>query len=262
MNDSHLSLPARIRELRLQRKLTQGRLAVAVGVSKSLAQQFESGKAVPQDGTAQRLDELFGTGGEIRKLATEAREDLRPWLRSWVEHERRATLLRNWEPLVIPGLLQRESYMREMFAGVPANEGRVDDLVATRAARQAAVFERKPAMKISCIIAEFALRRGPRDVMKDQLGHLVDMGHRPAITVRVLPDDVGGLHAGLGGPISLATLRDGRRISYLDDQLEGKVASSAEDVAELELSWESINGLALSTDQSRDFVLEVLNEHK
>ncbi|GAA3745298.1 helix-turn-helix transcriptional regulator [Plantactinospora mayteni] len=262
MNDQPASLPARIRELRTQRKLSQDRLAAAIGVSKSSVQNFESGKLIPQEGTAQRLDEVFGTGSEIQGLAKTAHEDLRPWLRPWVEHERRALLLRSWAPLLIPSPLQREPYMREMFAGVPANVGRVEDLVADRAARQAAVLDRDPPATISCIIAEFALRRGPHEVMKDQLGYLADIGHKPSVTVRVLPDAAGGLHAGLGGPISLATLRDGKRISYLDDQLQGKVATSAGDVGELELSWESINGLAMAADLSRDLILEVLNEHK
>lgn len=262
MNNRPASLPARIRELRTHRKLSQDRLAAAIGVSKSSVQYFESGKLTPQEGTAQRLDEVFGTGREIQDLAKAAHEDLRPWLRPWVEHERSALLLRSWEPLLIPCPLQREAYMREMFAGVPANAGRVEDLVANRAARQVAVLDRDPPVTISCIIAEFALRRGPREVMKDQLEYLVDIGHRPTVTVRVLPDGVGGLHAGLGGPISLATLRDGRRISYLDDQLQGKVATSAQDVGELELSWELINGLAMAADQSRDLILELMNEHK
>ncbi|MDG4789053.1 helix-turn-helix transcriptional regulator [Micromonospora sp. WMMD1102] len=262
MLDQSASLPARIRALRTERKLSQDRLAVAIGVSKSTVQYFEAGKLIPQEGTAQRLDGVFGTDSEIQGLAKTAHEDLRPWLRPWAENVRRAILLRSWEPLLIPAPLQREPYMREMFAGVPANVGRVEDLVADRAARQAAVLDQNPPVTISCIIAEFALRRGSRDVMKDQLGYLVDIGHRPFVTVRVLPDVAGGLHAGLGGPISLATLRDGRRISYLDDQLQGKVVASVRDVGDLELSWESINGLAMTTDQSRDLLLEVLNEHK
>ncbi|MGX7676001.1 helix-turn-helix transcriptional regulator [Plantactinospora sp. DSM 117369] len=90
MNDHPPSLPARIRELRTQRKLSQDRLAAAIGVAKSTVQSFESGKLIPQEGTAQRLDEVFGTGSEIQGLAKTAQEDLRPW----VEHERRGSVAR------------------------------------------------------------------------------------------------------------------------------------------------------------------------
>ncbi|MEQ4301557.1 helix-turn-helix transcriptional regulator [Plantactinospora sp. B6F1] len=99
-------LPSRLRQLRVGRKLSQEKVAAALTVSKSLIQQFESGKLTPQDDTAQRLDEFFGTGDEIRKLAKLEREDRQPWLRSWFEQERRAMLIRTWEPLLIPGLLQ------------------------------------------------------------------------------------------------------------------------------------------------------------
>lgn len=242
--------------------MAQDRLASAIGVSKSLVQSFESGKLVPQEGTAARLDEVFGTGDEIQEAAKDAREDQRPWLRSWREHERRAILLRSWEPLLVPGLLQREAYMRKMFAAVPANAGRIEELVKTRLARQAAVFDREAPATIACIVAEFALRRGPREIMKDQLGYLADVGQQRPVTIRVVPDDAGGLHAGLGGPLAVATMPDGRHIFYLDDQLRGRLATTPSDVSELELSLESINGLALSIEQSRDLILEMLNECK
>nr|MDT0662010.1 Scr1 family TA system antitoxin-like transcriptional regulator [Micromonospora sp. DSM 115978] len=258
MND----LPSELRRLRLARRWNQQQLAKAVGVSKSLITSFETARLIPLEQTAKALDLALGSGDQIQKLSAEMRGDRRPWLRSWRDHERRAVLLRSWEPLLIPGLLQREPYMRQMFAAIPANAGRIDELVKTRLARQAAVFERKPPATIACIVAEFALNRGPREIMKDQLAFLADVGQRFPVTVRVVPDNVGGLHAGLGGPLALATMADGRHIFYLDDQLRGRLATTPSDVSELELSLESINGLALSIEQSRDLILELLNECK
>ncbi|WP_422773592.1 helix-turn-helix domain-containing protein [Plantactinospora sp. WMMC1484] len=260
MGGPSASLPARIRELRTERKLSQDRLAVAIGVSKSSVQYFEAGKLIPQEGTAERLDNVFGTGSEIQGLAKTAHEDLRPWLRPWVEHERRALLLRAWEPMLIPGLLQREPYMRQLFATLPANAGRIDELVTTRLGRQAVVFERESPLAVTCLVGEFALRQGTPEVLKDQLGHLVDVGHQPSVNVKIIPQDA-GMHAGLSGPISLASLPDGRRVGYLDDQLRGRVATSPGDVAELELAWEAIDALALSVDQSRDVILRLINEY-
>lgn len=241
--------------------MSQDRVAAAITVSKSLISAFESGKLIPQEDTAKDLDRLYGTGDEIQEKAETARNDLRPWLRPWTEHERQAVLLRCWEPMLIPGLLQRESYMREVFTRVPTNTERIDDLVKNRLARQSAVFGRNPPVMLSCLIGEFALRQGPREILKDQLGYLVDAGHRPLVRIRVVPDGM-GLHVGLGGPISLATLADGRRVGYLDDQLRGRVATTSGDVTELELIWEAIDALALSVDQSRDMILRLLDEYK
>ncbi|MFY1694457.1 helix-turn-helix domain-containing protein [Solwaraspora sp. WMMA2101] len=261
MNDLP-SLSARLRELRTSRKMAQDRLAAAIGVSKSLVQSFESGKLVPQEGTAGRMDDFFGTGDEIQQSAKDAREDRQPWLRSWFEQERRAALLRSWEPMLVPGLLQCESYMREVFSAVPSNAGKIDGLVVKRRERQAATIDRDEPVGLSAIIGEVALRRGPSEVLKDQLGHLVDAGHRPHVRIRVIPAESEGIHVGLSGAFVIANMPDGRRSAYMDDQLTGHVANARADLAHLELAWEEIDALALPVVQSRDLILRMLHEHK
>ncbi|WP_326551075.1 helix-turn-helix domain-containing protein [Micromonospora sp. NBC_01813] len=261
MNDP-TSLPSRLRELRTGRKMAQDRLAAAIGVSKSLVQSFESGKLIPQEGTAERLDGFFGTGDEIQRAAKIEREDRQPWLRSWFEQERRAALLRSWAPMLVPGLLQCEAYMREVFAAVPSNAGKVDALVAKRRERQAATIDRKDPVGLSAIISEVVLRRGPSEVLKDQLGHLVDVGHRPHVRVRVIPAESESIHVGLAGAFIIAGMPDGRRAAYMDDQLTGHVANAPGDLAHLELAWEEIDALALPVVQSRDLILRTLHEHK
>ncbi|MDG4764696.1 helix-turn-helix transcriptional regulator [Solwaraspora sp. WMMD406] len=254
-------LSVEIRRLRLAGGMNQTQLGAALRVSKSLIAGFETGRHIPQADTATNLDQLFGTDDKFAKLSLEAREDRYPWMRPWVEHERRALLLRTYEPLLIPGLLQTEGYMRAVLATSTMNDGRIDDLVRTRLERQAATLGRDNPVVISAIIGEFALSRSPREVMKDQLGHLVDLGHRPSVKVRVLPDEA-GLHLGLGGAFVIASLPDGRRCGYLDNQLKGTVVSSHGEVTELELAWESVDGLALPVVQSRDLMLRMIDERK
>jgi len=242
--------------------MAQDRLAAAIGVSKSLVQSFESGKLVPQEGTAGRMDEFFGTGDEIQRAAKEEREDRQPWLRSWFDLERRAALLRSWGPMLVPGLLQCESYMRAVFSAVPANAGKVDGLVAKRRERQAATIDRDDPVALSAIIGEVTLRRGPRDVLKEQLGHLVDVGHRPHVRIRMIPAESEGIHVGLSGAFVIASMPDGRRSAYMDDQLSGHVAAARGDLRHLELAWEEIDALALPVVQTRDVILRMLHEHK
>ncbi|MDG4832081.1 helix-turn-helix transcriptional regulator [Solwaraspora sp. WMMD1047] len=260
MND-YQDLPARLRSLRAGRKLTQDKLAAALKVSKSLIQQFESGKLIPQDDTAADLDEFFGTGTEIRKLAKEGREDRQPWLRSWVEQERRALLLRTWEPMVVPGLLQCEAYMREVFAATPRNAGRVDDLVANRLQRQADTIHRDDnPVAMSAIIGEMALHRGPKETLKKQVGHLVDVGHLPHVKIRLIPAEDEMIHAGLSGPLVIAYLTDGRRAGLLDNQLTGQPVTGHSDLGQLELTWSEIDALALPVVQTRDAMLRMIND--
>ncbi|MDG4774198.1 MULTISPECIES: helix-turn-helix transcriptional regulator [unclassified Solwaraspora] len=250
-------LPVELRRLRLSQRMNQTQLAKAVGVSKSLIASFETGRLVPKEDTAKDLDKLLNSGDQLQQLSREGREDRQPWLRSWVDHERRAVLLRAWEPTLVPGLLQTEAYMRQVFTGVPSNRGRLEEVIATRQERQRAVLDRDPPVDLVVLVEETALRRGPREVMKDQLAHLVDLGHRPTIRIRAVPESA-GLHAGLSGPLALATMSDGRRVGYLDDLLRGRLATTAGDVLELELIWEAVNELALSADQTRDLMLRMI----
>lgn len=242
--------------------MSQEKLAALINVSKSLITSFETGRLLPQDDTAKSIDDVFGTGDEIQGRAKTEREDRQPWLRSWFDQERRAVLLRTYQPLLVPGLLQSEAYMRAVISAVPGNAGKVDELVATRRGRQAATIDRENPVPMSAVIGEMALRAGPPEIMKEQLGHLVDVGHRPHIKIRVVPMWTGGLHVGLAGPFIIANLPEGRRCAYMDDQLVGHVTTSHGDLDALELAWSEVEALALPVDQSRDAILRMLDEHK
>lgn len=255
------NFPAELRRLRRERGLTQQHLARRLGVSKSLVASFESGRLAPQDDTATALDEIFGTGEQIRKAAAEARRDRQPWLRPWVDHEARATVLRNWQPLVIPGLLQTEDYARAILTAGPDTADQAEELAAGRLARQQAVFGRKPPAVLSAVIGEAALWCGADPViMVAQLRHLIDVGQRPNVHVYVLPTRCRP-HPGMGGAFALATLPDGSRVGYVDDPLEGRLATSVAAVGTLEVSWEAIISQALSPDRTSDLILRIVDEH-
>jgi hypothetical protein len=65
-------------------------------------------------------------------------ERLCGWFQEWAGIEAQATVLRWYEPLVVPGLLQTEEYARAILSARP--DGNLDDLdeqIAARLARQA-----------------------------------------------------------------------------------------------------------------------------
>ncbi|MEQ4301560.1 DUF5753 domain-containing protein [Plantactinospora sp. B6F1] len=159
-------------------------------------------------------------------------------------------------------MAQCEAYMREVFAAVPRTAGQVDDLVATRRERQANTIHRDNPVALSAIIGELALSRGPREVRKQQWGHLADESHRPHVKIRIIPAEWEGIHAGLSGPFNIATMPDGRRIGLLDDQLIGHPVTDRGNLGHLELAWEEIDALALPVVQSRDMILRMLDDHK
>lgn len=113
---------------------------------------------------------------------------------------------------------------------------------------------------LSAVICEVALTYGPSDVMKGQLGHLIEVSSRPQVQILIVPR-VAGLHPGLTGAFMFATLPARGRAVYLDDQLRGRSVTEGADVDELERSWETIRGLALPVSLSQDLIMKAVNDH-
>ncbi|WP_326554879.1 helix-turn-helix domain-containing protein [Micromonospora sp. NBC_01813] len=251
-----------LRRERISRGMTQDAVGTAVHISGSAIGHFEKGKSAPQETTADALDLLFGTGSRVQELAREARgEAVAPWLRPWVENEKRSLLLRTVEPTLIPGLLQTEAYARAILSAGQHTPEQVEELVAIRMARQTAALERAEPAALVALIGEPALHTGDPVFMKDQLEHLVDIGDRYNVHIRVIPQRA-GLHAGLAGAFVIATLIGGAQIGYLDDQLEGRIAATSKDMATLVRTWEALSGIALTCEQSRNLILKVIDEHE
>ncbi|GAA3737203.1 helix-turn-helix transcriptional regulator [Plantactinospora mayteni] len=254
-------LRALLKRLRAEKKLTQQQVGRAINVSTSLYAGFESGRLVPRPETAEQLDGFFGTGDEIQRASDAAREDaLAVWMRPWRENEKRAVLLRTFQPNLIPGLLQTEGYSRAVLHGGRLPDEAIARTVQDRRDRQAATVDRPDPPMLTGILGEFALHCGPPDVLKEQLEHLVSASYRHRVQVRVVPRSA-GLHIGLSGPFVLATLAGGARVGYLDSQLRGEVATDPEDLRKLELAWDIVTGLALPVDQSRDLIVKAVEEH-
>ena len=186
-----------LRQRRMERGLSQDALGAEVHVSGSQIGHYECGKSVPPDDVAKGLDAFLGTGDECQRLAKQARgEAVAPWLRSWKENEERAILIRTYQPNLVPGLLQTEEYARTILAAGPHTEVQVEEMTRERMARQAATLSRRDPLVLTAIIGESVLRHDDPAVMKDQLEHLVDIGHRSNVHIRVVP-----FSAGLGGDL-------------------------------------------------------------
>ncbi len=85
-------------------------LASKLGFDRSVVAKAETGERPPTPDvlaawcTACQLDEdLFG---RFANLARSADGPIPAWFETWLEAEREAHMLRIWQPLIIPGLLQ------------------------------------------------------------------------------------------------------------------------------------------------------------
>ena len=121
------------------RQPSQQDLAARATVSNDVISKIETGERPPAGDFPPRLDAVpeLDTRGALTRL----REHLnkghkqRPygWFQRWAGIEAQATVLRWYEPLVVPGLLQTEEYARAILSARPdGNLGDIDEQVAAR----------------------------------------------------------------------------------------------------------------------------------
>ncbi|WP_406042832.1 helix-turn-helix domain-containing protein [Micromonospora sp. NBC_00898] len=112
--------------------------------------------------------------------------------RDYAELESGAATIVEYQPAVVPGLLQTPAYARLRVAAGAAlcSEVDVEADVRARAVRQEVVRRPDPPA-YTALLAERACDPGgtPPDVWREQLRHLVALADRPHVTIRLLPGD-------------------------------------------------------------------------
>ncbi|MBF9132339.1 hypothetical protein I0C86_25820 [Plantactinospora sp. S1510] len=177
------------------------------------------------------------------------------WYRPFIEHEGRASLLRVYQPLLVPGILQTEAYARAVLAGYRVQTDDVEGILATRFGRQEILHRRPDPCQLVAVVDEGVLHRrvGDAAVMADQLKSLVAACDQPNVRVQVVPFEAGA-YAGLDGPLAIATV-DGRSVGFLEGHLKGRVVESPDATMDLEGVWEAIRDYALSGQQSLELIM-------
>ena len=258
-------------ELRYYREragLSQTELAALVNVSHDVISKIETGDRPPAKDFPKRLDGVpeLDTRGGLARLWGTLRRGLRhrtipEWFQPWADIEARATTLRWYEPLLVPGLLQTEDYARAILAVEPGAEAdKLDDRVGGRISRQA-ILARANAPQLWSVVDEGVLHRrigGPK-VMHDQLEHLADLAENPQTTIQVIPASAGA-HAGLLGAFNIADLDGSPSMVYLENAAEAQIADSPTIVARAMLRFDALRSEALPRAASRDLILKIAVE--
>jgi transcriptional regulator with XRE-family HTH domain len=176
-------------------------------------------------------------------------------LRTLIDHESKATTIKEFEAMVIPGLLQTDDYAREMLlrtASIPSAE--VQDRVAARLARQS-LFSAARRPEFTFFIHELVLHLpvGGRAVMSDQLHHLLRMSVRGYISIRIIPASFGA-HAGTAGSCRLMDFVGIPSVVYLEGETSGLFLEEADEIKTYRKVFEAFAGAALDEGQSRDVI--------
>jgi transcriptional regulator with XRE-family HTH domain len=198
-------LAAELRRLRERAGFIGEEVAKRTGWSTSKVSRLERGQSGVKRADLRRLLDLYRVDPERRDELLALAEESQPSGRLKAisaglpeEHaqflgvEAEAESIWNWEPQVVPGLLQTEDYARAVMLGwhsmftVPPSD--VERRVEARRLRQQ-VLQREPPLQLSVVMDESVLHRklGEASVMRVQLEHILEVSRLPNIGVRVLP---------------------------------------------------------------------------
>jgi len=246
--------------LRGERGVGQVELARATHSSQALVSKIENANRVPSKEFAREADEFFETGGHLSRLWPLVILYAYPsWFRSFVELEKDASVIRSFETMVIPGLLQTRAYARATLEVGRTND--VDTLLDARMERQA-IFDRDTPPELWVALDERAVRLkvGDGSVMREQLQRLIDVSERPSIVVQVVPASA-GCHAGIGGPFASLSFAEGNPVVYVDGFLQGQILADPEVVRTANRTYDLLMGAALPVPATVDLIARVMKEY-
>ena len=266
-----------LRRLRERAGLTCEDVGQRLDCSGTRISRLETGRISVKPGDVRELLEIYGvTGAEAESLVQLAREARRKgwwhtygralpnWFEAYIGLEAEAVRLRDFQPLVIPGVLQTEDYARAVLRAAP-NAGSAEDIdrqVALRMERQT-VLSQANAPDLWIVLSETVLRVqvGGASVMRAQLRRLVDVAERSSVTLQVLPFTA----AAHVQPISPFTILEFPEVAdptvvYLEHLTGSLFLESEEEVRRYTVVFDHLRAEALGTGPSVDLIARVAAE--
>ena len=204
-------------------RIEGGGVSISVSDLKSLLTLYQ----IADEGHVEELVALARAARQ-RSWFTAFRDITSPQYVTFVGYEAAASIIRQFEPTLIPGQLQTEDYARAVTLEYAAD--RVDKLVEVRIRRQELLEE--PERLFFFILDEAAIRRqvgAPTNpgIMRRQLRRLIEIARQPNITIEIVPFSA-GVHAGMKGPFTVLEFPgDDEDILYLENARGGASNPSA-----------------------------------
>jgi transcriptional regulator with XRE-family HTH domain len=266
-----------LRRARSNANKTQADVAEAMDWSPSKLIRIERGDVGISSNDLKALLSYYGVDDpeqidQLVELARSARgtsvydqfaDLVKPGFAEYLAYESSATVIRQYDPVLVPGLFQTEEYARGLFK----EEGRLDPeksdrLWKLRVYRQS-VHDRDSPPTLQVVLDEAALRRhvGGRRVMVHQLERLRDFAAAPYIDLRVLPF-TRGAHPGLTGNFILLEFAD----STLDDVLHLEhinqitIRDDTELIAQYIDRFKYLQDISLPLEKSIDFLDVIIKD--
>lgn len=255
---------AEVRRSREQAGISQNYLAASIPTSQTNLSDIELGKRSVKKDMAERLDQLLTSQGRLIAAWEAFTKSYDPpeWYQKLSLLEPRATEIEDYQPLLIPGLLQTRSYIRATIRASNriALEDEVEAKVAERIERQE-ILKEPTAPFLLAVVDEMALyrRMGTREVMGHQLGYLGSVAEWERVEILVVPKDTWN-HPGLDSGFRLLRSPDTGTVLYQETRAGGGVIVDPETVEDHASLLGMLRSVALPPEQSQAAIAKAQGE--
>lgn len=264
-----------LRRIRAERGVSSVDVAKALGVHPSKISRIENNKI------GLRADEVAALLG-FYQVAAKRRTQLLDLVRRaeepgwWQSHgnglpelwqtlidfEQRASHIIDYQPFMMPGLLQTAEYARAIILGTAGSlpDRELDGKVAARLGRQAILGRPEPPT-LDVVLYEPALRVpvGGASVMQRQLRALLDAAAMPTVTIRLVPISVGP-HPGLEGSFIILEFQDEPTLVHLENWSNSAFLEEDHHLESYRVALQHLHSVALSAQESLDVIAAVADE--
>ncbi|MFI6546435.1 helix-turn-helix domain-containing protein [Streptomyces prunicolor] len=268
-----------LRQYRHAAKLDQPQAAEVIAASQARISRLESGHVTARVIEVRLLLDAYGVKDpevrvKLEELAKHSKN--RGW---WLEHaahlrpdyvdhialEDDATYIREWQPVLVPGLLQTPAYAEAVIAATPhyiAPE-RIAQLVKVREGRQAKIEE--GGATYTAILWEAVVTQPMVNVEihREQLSRILEVGERKNVTIQVLPFSAGAVAGSTYAFSSFSFESEPTVEAVAMENLRGtSVLEASEDLAAYANAFDQLRSAALAPEASVRLMRSALRSGK
>lgn len=278
-----------VRRRRLARTLaalraSDGRAAAEIarvlGVAESTVTRLEDPRhlTLPKPDLIARLLEVYGASdndhADVSVLVEQARTRdwwhpykplLSPWDIQYLGFEAEASILRVWDPVMLPPLLQTVEYARAVREASPRHRdpATLDELDAMHAQRVEFLLSSPEPVHLRVLVGETALRRvvGGPAIMRAQLLHLLELTETVDLLLQVVRNEAGALPEPRAFTIiTFMEVLDPEAIRTVSAAGASHWVEDRGDIVAIETAWETLVGMGSPVPATRTFIADLANQ--
>ncbi|MFI1255026.1 helix-turn-helix domain-containing protein [Streptomyces netropsis] len=269
-------LGATLRKLRARKGMTLEEAGRLVQVSKATVSRYETQQGPVKWPVVDALCREYGASEAERLALVALAKDAKQqgWWNSFADSipesmnllltlEDEAVREDHFACLYVPGLLQTRGYTEAVqnASEMRLSPEEIERLVDIRMKRQEILNRAKPP-HLWAILDESVVRRvvGSREVMSEQLDHLLQANKSPHITLQVLPFAKGAHSAAMGSFVILGATEPSLDVVYVDIHVGSLFMEKNEELERYRLAFDYLRAQALDMAATSALIERALRE--